>query len=201
MPDTNYNPGGSKDQSDELDRILDASLAKYAAVEPRAGLEERVLAHLSVESLQTSSHAWLQWGLAGALAVIVLVAVLAWRSTRIPHPVVANHPSITIQRPSIQELEPAPPATGDVAAAKLPSMRKPAARRAPASTGVANPKLEQFPSPQPLSAEEMALTHYVKDFPKEARLVAQTQEEFALETQKEMNDAGSQNRPPIQPER
>ncbi len=31
---------------DELDRMLDAALAKYAAAEPRAGLEARVLANL-----------------------------------------------------------------------------------------------------------------------------------------------------------
>jgi hypothetical protein len=31
---------------DEFDRMLDAALAKYAAVEPRTGLEERVLANL-----------------------------------------------------------------------------------------------------------------------------------------------------------
>ena len=93
------------------------------------------------------------------------------------------------------------PHTTEVAEAKPASRQKSVVHRMLASRAVAHPKLDRFPSPQPLSAEEMALAHYVKDFPKEARLVAQTQEEFALETQKEMNDAGSQNRPPIQPER
>jgi hypothetical protein len=54
------------------------------------------------------------------------------------------------------------------------------------------PKLDQFPSPQPLSAEEIALARYVKNFPKEAQLVADAQEEFELETRKIMNDAGSE---------
>jgi len=52
----------------------------------------------------------------------------------------------------------------------------------------AYPKLDQFPSPQPLTAEQIALAEYAKNFPKEARLVAQAQEEFELEAQKEMND-------------
>jgi hypothetical protein len=46
-----------------------------------------------------------------------------------------------------------------------------------------------------LSAEEIALAQYVENFPKEAGLVAQAQEEFAIETQKVMNDAGSETRP------
>ena len=93
-------------------------------------------------------------------------------------------------------------ATDEVAAAKHAS-RKPAARRVPASTAAAHPKLDQFPSPQPLSAEEIALVQYVENFPKEARLVAQAQQEFALETQKIMNDTGLETRPsgPIQQER
>lgn len=181
--------------TDELDRMLDAALAKFAAVEPRAGLEGRVLARLRSEPLPPSRRVWLQWGLAGAVAAIALVAVLAWRSSRAPHPVIANHLPTTIQGQSIQGAKPAPHATDEVTSAKAASMRKLAARRAPASRVVAHPKLEQFPSPQPLSAEEIALAKYVKNFPKEAGLVAQAQEEFDLETRREMNNAGLQNRP------
>jgi len=194
MPDTNYKPGGSQDQPDDLDRMLDGALTKYAAVEPRAGLEERILAHLRAEPLRTRRREWLQWGLAGALAAIAVIAVLAWRSSRTPHPTIANRPPHTIQQPSIEKPKPAPHAANEVAVSKHPSMQKPAVRT-PASTAVAHPKLDQFPSPQPLGAEEMGLAHYVKNFPKEAQLVAQTQEEFALETQKVMNDAGSAPRP------
>ena len=176
--------------TDELDRILDTALARYAAVEPRAGLEERVLAHLRSEPRSALRRVWLQWALVGAVAATALVAVLAWRSSRVPHPVIANHSPATIQRPSIQKPKPAPHTT-DAALAKAASMRRPAVRRAPASTAVAHPKLDQFPSPQPLSAEEIALAKYVENFPKEARLVAQAQEDFDLETQKIMNEAGA----------
>jgi hypothetical protein len=187
MPDANYNPGKSQDQPDELDRMLDATLSKYAAVEPPVGLEERVLAHVRVGPLRPLRR-WLDWGFAGAVAVIVVVAVLAWISTRLPHIPIANHSPVTIPQPSTQQTKPASHATDDVAV-KPPLMRKRVARRAPVSTAVAAyPKLDQFPSPQPLTAEEIALAQYVKNFPKEARLVAQTQEEFELEAQKEMTE-------------
>lgn len=189
MPDANYKLGWSQDQQDELDRMLDATLPKYAAVEPRAGLEARVLAHLRAEPLRPPRHAWLQWGLVGAVAVIAVVAVLAWRPSRVPHPLIANHPPGTILRPATQEAKGAPHATDEVAAAKHASIRTSIARRVPASTAVGTyPKLDQFPSPQPLTPEEIALAEYAKNFPKEARLVAQAQEEFELEAEKEMND-------------
>lgn len=195
MPDANYKPGGSQDQSGKLDRMLDATLAKYAAVEPRAGLEERILSHLRAGPLRPPRHRWLQWGLASAVAMIAVVAVLAWIPRQIPHFPIASHPPATIPRPATQETKPAPHATDEVAAVKRASVPKPVARRAPTTTAVARyPKLDQFPSPQPLTAEEIVLAQYVKNFPQEAQLVAQAQEEFALETQKVMNDVGSETR-------
>ena len=74
-----------KTREDELDRMLNAALAKYAAVEPRAGLEDRILAKLRADEEPSVGRAWWQWGLAGAVAVIVIVGVLAWRSSRISH--------------------------------------------------------------------------------------------------------------------
>jgi len=151
---------------------------------------------LRAEPLRASRHGWLQWGLAGAVAVITVVAVLAWRPGRVPHPVIANHPAATIPHAATQEAKSAPQPTDEVASPKSASMRKPVTRRAPTSAAVAAyPKLDHFPSPQPLTAEELALARYVKDFPKEARLVAQAQEEFALEAQREMNDTGSETLP------
>ncbi len=186
---------GQKPHPNDLDHLLDTALAKYAAVEPRMGLEERIMAHLQADAWQPSRRSWLQWGLATALAVIAVVAVLAWRSSRSQHPVIADHPPAVIQSPSIQKTNSGPPPTSEVAVAKHAAARKSAVRPAVSETATAHPKLDQFPSPQPLSQEEIALAQYVKHFPKEAQLVAQAQEEFALETEKVMNDAGSEDRP------
>ena len=185
---------------DELDRSLDAALARFAAVEPRAGLEDRVLSTLRAKREQVPQRSWwrvhyIACSLAGALAAVAIVAItLAWRSGGPSHPVVANLPS-TATQPSNW---PANHVLADGNSNKLHrpervAMGNAAAHRSQPRRVVAdNPKLDQFPSPQPLSAEEMALVRYVGRFPEEATLIAQAQAEFEKEIQQKMNDPRSQ---------
>ena len=60
-------------ENDDLGHDLDAVLAKYAAAEPRAGLEERILANLRAEQTHGPDRTWWRWAIAGALAVVVVV--------------------------------------------------------------------------------------------------------------------------------
>jgi len=181
----------------ELDRVLDAALAKYAAVEPRAGLEERVLANLRAQPSHSRIHNWWHWSALAAVAAVIVIAVaLAWRSGRPAHPVTAGPPSIATPAPN----EPGRQFVGNSAENRTqPQGHAPVQtarphRPAPAVVASAEPKLDQFPSPQPLSEEELALARYAQSFPKEATLIAQAQQEFELEIQKEMNDSGSESR-------
>lgn len=201
---------------DELDRRLDAALASYAKVDPRPGLDERILANLRSEPVV--AHAWWHWGLAAAVAAILIVLALSLRSDRL-HPTVANHPvddhpmsdRPMSDRPQ-KNLSPPNPAPevqqasdGDSDLARQPTPRPVLKARALRhETEVPkNPKLDQFPSPRPLSPEEIALAQYVRNFPKDAQLIAESQRQFDLETEKEMNDVRSENRSLslIQPER
>ena len=76
---------------DRLDRMLEAALAKYAAAEPRPGLEDRVLANLRAERTRMPVHAWWRWSVAAVLAVVIVAMALAWRSGKSSLPVVADH--------------------------------------------------------------------------------------------------------------
>ena len=199
---------------------IDAALAKYAAVEPRAGLEERILAHLRAQQRSSTSMAWWPW--AGVAAAAILIAtLLLWKLERPRDQRMVRHQPSLLQgaqpqvavHPALPKGE--PPAMGastrrsrrHMAGETLVGSSEPKVtrRREPvrlAATRVAqarkvvaaSPKLDQFPSAQPLSAEEIALAQYVRNFPKEAQLVAQAQEEFEVEMEKEMNDAGSETR-------
>jgi hypothetical protein len=62
-----------------IDELLDAGLAGYADVEPRAGLEGRILARLSNAAAEPEQKAWPRWwpawGLALAIAIALFVVV------------------------------------------------------------------------------------------------------------------------------
>jgi len=172
---------------EDLDRMLDEGLAKYAAAEPRGGLEERILASLRAEQMKPASGRWWQWGLAAGM-VLILVIALGWKWSR------PDSPTMVTRAPEAVEHPPEAVAKRGEAS---PTFQRP--RRVVHGSREENlaalPKLDQFPSPQPLTAEEIALTQYVKNFPTEAQFVAQAQQDFEFETEKEMNDAGSENWP------
>jgi hypothetical protein len=67
-------------RNDKLERELNAALAKFAAVEPRRGLEDRILVNLRAEQQHNSARTWWHWPAVAALAVVMVLAVsLAWR--------------------------------------------------------------------------------------------------------------------------
>src|SRR5271166_2258015 len=80
-------------EKNKLDAAIDAALAKYATVEPRPGLEDRILANLRAQSTAPHPALW-RWALAGTLTgIAVMVTVLVWRPDRSEHPLLANHPT------------------------------------------------------------------------------------------------------------
>lgn len=180
---------------DALGRVLDAALSKYADVEPRPGLEDRVLANLRTEHAQVSDRTWWHWSLVGAMAAVLVVSLaVAWRSGKPSQPLVAIH------RPEAAQAakEPTPQVVSNdggngVRPAALDPARKIVAHRPhPPVTITAQPKLDQFPSPQPPSQQELALRRYVSQFPQEATLIARAQEEYEKEIQQQMKDPRSQ---------
>ncbi len=120
------------DEKNELDRRLDAALAEYASVEPPAGMEQRILARLQ-EAEAKPRLAWWRWA-AAIPALACAVAVFVYRDA----------PRIEPPRVALTT----PPA---------PVLSAPLTKRASRPRPVRLPKLEVFPTPVPLSAEERAL--------------------------------------------
>jgi hypothetical protein len=175
MKEQNQQRGSNRyDQAgSELDSVLDAALGKYAAVEPRAGLEERVLASLRDERTRVADRGWWRWRWAGALATVVAVAVaLAWKSGKQSPPIVAKSTSVTMQSPVGLGTH---VASGDGDAPRLQGHSVRYAARHPLraqSAAAAIPKLDVFPSPQPLSEQEKIMASYVAEYPEHAALIA-----------------------------
>jgi hypothetical protein len=167
---------------DDLDRALDAALTKYAAVEPRAGLEERIRAHLRAEGTSSAAHAWWNWRVAAVLAaVLVIAASLAWRWNK------ASHRPVVLHRPEVKQAPIAPyRSSGETAFAsqRKPSRHKTIGSRPQPQVAAVEPKLDVFPSPLPLSEQEKILSLYVEKYPQDAALVAEARME-ALRQQAE----------------
>ncbi len=167
----------------EVSGELEAALALYASVAPRDGLEQRVLANLRGER-EADRGGWSRWWLAGTSVAVAMVVVMVGARIvlrKAPDPtVVAVSPGVP---PQIRAL---PHEDIDAHFPKT-LMEKPAERPKPVGREkgsrvhgpveqsvipAAQPKLEQFPSPQPLSEQEKILASYVERYPETAELVA-----------------------------
>ena len=175
---------------DELDRRLDAALAKYAAVEPRIGLEERLFATLRAEHGRVRDRAWWYWGaIAAVVAVFLVTLALPWRSDKQPQPVVANRAVVTTQPSKERTIQTVSNARSS--GVRPVRIRPDAARKVavpPSPPTLANarpPKLDQFPSPQPLSEQEKILQSYVAENPEQAVLLARARTEALRQDQLE----------------
>jgi len=175
----------------ELDRMLDAALAGYSAVEPRAGLEDRIVANLRVEQRRPPNRAWWQWSLAAALATVVLVVLtLAWKSGSRHAPVISTRPPVRVQNPEKTNSQACNCPVFKGIRRHDPVRRAAALAVSPHKAVAANPKLETFPSPQPLNEQERMLELYVAQFHDEAVIVAELRTEASIrERQEEMQDA------------
>jgi hypothetical protein len=160
--------------NDALDRELDAALAKFTAGEPRAGLEDRILANLRAQQAQVTERPWWRWPASAALtAAIVVTLFLAWR-LETPVQKIASNPSATKQIDGHAGTQTNRGASGTTQPVTGSERRlKPRAVRHSVRVPSPAPKLDQFPSPQPLSEQERILARYIANFPEQAALVAQ----------------------------
>jgi hypothetical protein len=177
--------------NDALERDFDAALAKYANVEPRFGLEERLLANLRAERERAAVRVWWRWPAAAAATVVVLILAL-FLSWRTGHPqsgkTSAHNPSEGAKERPIAKVAQKPHFASEGASAR--SANRP---RHPAAVATSEPRLEQFPSPRPLSEQEEILARYVATYPEHATLVAAARTEaLRLDAIEEMRDPASQ---------
>lgn len=166
-----------------LDDQLEAALAKYSSVEPRAGLEQRILANLKAQEVPRSHLCWWRWAipLAGAFLVVTF---FIWKVQRHRPEQVVGHPTTAEQQVQVAT-------NSTVQGADYPligkrPMRTKRHRPTAVSAARAGPKLEQFPSPRPLTEQEKLLAEYVSQFHEEAVLVARARAEIQRKDLAEM---------------
>lgn len=180
-----------------VDELLDAGLAQYRGVEPRPGLENRILAQLHAEQ---KASPWLAWAWrmgAGLLAAGIILALVLQARRQRPHvpvsvtessrpaPAVASEHGRDARATARQSSGPrhntgsADLALGSADLAHpLVGPNGPPGRAGRASFETASgrraarpyrgPRRDVFPSPAPLSEEEKLLLSYVRQLPEGA---------------------------------
>ena len=145
-----------------LDQLLDQSLARYSAAEPRSGLEQRILARLEAGDFKPAS--WWQWRwlrvVAAVAAVMVIAAALVFvrREAAPAPPMVASQATTT--PPPVPTAAVKEPAV--IPVASVPRIARPAV-----TTLTALPRAEHFPRPARLTEEERLLQQYLDSTPRE----------------------------------
>jgi hypothetical protein len=160
---------------DRFDDVLDKALRHYGNVEPRIGLESRILANMQVAGKRALSG--YRWVLAGAIATALVIAIDGgiWHQALMPKqnitlPPVPKNALRAVGSETI-------PRTPQIAKTRAPRQRRyTSAASSVASTST--PKLDRFPSPLPLSQQELLFASYAEHFPKEALLLVQEQRDF-----------------------
>jgi hypothetical protein len=167
-----------KDRDHLIDEWLEGALERSGRAEPRPGLDNRILASLNAERERVRVRDWSWWpAWAGVAAILLIAGVALFTKTQRLEPRLMSHVTPPLVSKSLEPRV-------------MPSARKlpvHATRRQKAA-----PRLEQFPSPQPLSEQEQILTRYIQQFPREAVLVAQAQTQLSKQEMMEQ-DTSEQN--------
>ncbi|HEY1808251.1 MAG TPA: hypothetical protein VGG42_06795 [Acidobacteriaceae bacterium] len=184
---------------DELDSRIDAALRSYT--EPQKTTEPRVALARLMEQARAEQRErgirWWMWGVTGAAACAVAAMVAIWIlwTPRLPH--IARGP----KAPDVVAL---PIPASHAALVSSPEVRRTTHHgRSPApieraATRSSLPKLDVFPTPQPLSPQEQALVAFAKHGPRDVqRAVLQDQQHWddpiiVADLQKQPQPTGSQ---------
>jgi hypothetical protein len=169
---------------DRLEQWLRGALRQNESAEPRLGLEGRVLARIAAESNRhrtLKGWAWI-FATASVAALSALIGLgLGTESGNAP-----KRTELFLPGNSMTSLGHAAAPVSLTPVARHRSHRK---RIAAMVRTMEQPKLDHFPSPRPLSQQELALESYAERFPDEAALIAREQRMFDQEIAKAQEEA------------
>lgn len=158
-----------RESDDAIDQLLDSVLSQYSSVEPRPGLETRILASIAdSRSAISSRHSILRWawaaGIAAAFAAIAVFSLLSRPTPRAPQ---SSHAAQTrtqpaVEAPVVQVRHP----QDDLRQVRAAHPRSATVRRARAI----DVRQEIFPTPVPLSEQEVLLLQYLSQTPRQEKL-------------------------------
>ncbi len=155
-----------KDKQMQIDDMLNSMLANYSSVEPRPGLETRILSHLRETPEKQTAQGWwnFKWLWAGAVAAAIIVAAVMIGGRRRVEP--PTHVTVRTTQPAPQ------PGIQSHAPISLKETariyrRKPRATKPPQNSLAVSQRPANFPTPAPLSEQDRLMFMYLENTPHE----------------------------------
>ncbi len=193
----------NREERDRLaEQFLDKALARYGDVEPRPGLEGRILARVQESHAvantgrQGWASRWFGWrgAVVAATAVVAIAIGIHWlRPAQNPVPnTTASSASRVVEVPL-----PAAPKTAATPAKASPRAPR-RARNTQRKTAVERdePRLAKFPAAAPLSEQERLLISYLQRTPRdEIMTVVKENEQFQQEFERRLRETKEMRTP------
>jgi hypothetical protein len=161
------------------DELLDAALRQYGSVEPRAGLEQRVLAGVRAGENEATARWWRWQWVTVAVAAVLMIALGVYlavpRENAARPPEIANKPAMPQPGNIAPAMPPEPVPAAPVPPREVAEAPKALPRRAVVAAVIVAPahtKRDVFPAPAPISEQERVALHYAQRAPQEALLAA-----------------------------
>jgi hypothetical protein len=184
MPEFNEPKRMQAPESDSvLDELIHASIATYGEPAPDSELAQRILIRIAAEARPVASRRWLPWAVAVPIAacLIAFFTLFESRPVRTPasvtdqaHMPAQLHNDLAPDAPHQSQRENRKRSSGN-------DMRP--HRTAVAAKAQSLPKLDVFPTPQPLTPAERALVEFTSRAPSSERkslIAAQQQPDAPL---------------------
>ena len=155
-------------ERDKIDQLIDTALASYA--EPRAGLEQWMLARMATDASRSSRRGWLLMAI--AVPVFGALMLMIYLAPRAPHAQPPSQIVSTSRGPSTTPsgehsvgrlvTEPAPHVVQS-SGSSHPIRHRDQDVDGHTNNPVTRPKENIFPRPQPMTAEEQAMTRFAAE--------------------------------------
>jgi len=147
----------NSDEPEMIDRLLEDALSTYSSREPRPGLEQRVLSRVHSAGA-ARKFAFPVWATAVPVAACLLLTAIFW-----------IHGSAQPQRSTVARTTAGLPATAALRGQTEPPRIVVRPRMSKRTKAAGLPRLPEFPTPEPITAEERTLLTLVARAPGEAR--------------------------------
>jgi hypothetical protein len=178
--------------NDRFDQWLDSALKEYGNVHPRVGLESRIVNSLEARGRLVIRRRWTLGIVATAATVLALTIWVG--SPRHSGGRIAYSAGASIgTRPKRHELAMAQPSLVNTPRRRARHQLGKSPRTVNRVLTTKEPRLEQFPSPRPLSEQEQLLAAYVTQFHERAVLMARAQTELRKQEQQEILQPSTQD--------